>query len=162
MRLKRKWKVTACTMQCKRRWQWGEEDGRDEGVPQKDDGSDRREWPQQRAGVEVPGQDGPRGSDDNRRAQLTARPQGTCGEARAGVERPTDQGRSVALGEKHAKEVPARGRVRPGREAPGRLWRPAPLGRPCQLAPGSHCCLETKWTCRCCGTVWYKKIAKNE
>ena len=184
MRLKRKWKVTASTMQCKRRWQWGEEDGRDEGIPQKDDGSDRREWPQQRAGVEVPGQDGPRGSDDNRRAQLTARPLGTCGEVRAGVDRPIDQGRPVALGEKRAKEVPAKDRVRPGREAPGRLWRPAPIYRPCQegivmhptedvpahgyppergqLAPRPHCCLETEWTCRCCGTVWHKKTAKDE
>ena len=100
------------------------------------------------------------------------------------MERPTDQGRLVALGEKRAKEVLAKDRVRPGREAPGRLWRPAPLGRPCQegiamkptedapargyqlereqLTPGSHCCLETEWTCRCCGAVWYKKIAEDE
>ena len=98
--------------------------------------------------------------------------------------RPTDQGRLVALGEKRAKEVPAKDRVRPGREAPGRLWRPAPLGRSCQegiamdptedvpargyqpereqLAPRSHCCLEAEWTCRCCGTAWYKKIVKDE
>ena len=152
MRLKRKWKVTACTMPCKRRWQWGEEDGRDEGVPQKEGGVDRRDWPQQRTGVEVPGQDGPRGGDDTRRVQLTARPSGTCGEVRVGVKRPTDQGRPAALGEKCAMEVLAKDRVRPGREAPGRLWRPAPLG----------CCLETEWTCRCCGTVWYKKIAKDQ
>ena len=184
MRLKRKWKVTACTMHCKRRWQWGEEDGRDEGVPQQDDGNDRKEWSLRRAGVEVPDQDGPRSGDDNRRAQLTARPSGTCGGVRARVERTTDQGRPVASGEKRAKAVLAKDRVRPGREAPGRLWRPAPLGRPCQegiamnptedvpargyqpereqLAPRSHCCLEAEWTCRCCGTVWYKKIAKDE
>ena len=68
------------------------------------------------------------------------------------MERPTDQGRPAALSEKCAMEALAKDRVRPGREAPGRLWRPAPLG----------CCLETEWTCRCCGTVWYKKIAKDQ
>ena len=184
MRLKRKWKVTTRTMQCKRRWQWGEEDGRDAGVPRRVGGSDRRVWTQQRTGGDGPGQDGPRGSDDNRRAQLTARPSGTCGGVRVGVGRPTDQSRLAALGEKREKEVPAKDRVRPGREAPGRLWKPAPLGRPCQegiamdptedapargyqsgrdqLAPRSHCCLEAEWTCRCCGTAWYKKIVKDE
>ena len=184
MRLKRKWDVTTRTMQCKRRWQWGEEDGRGEGVPRKDGGSDRKEWAQQRAGRDVPCQDGPRGSDDNRRAKLTARPSGTCGGVRVGAGRPTDQSRLVALGEKRATEVPAKDRVRPGREAPGRLRRPAPLGRSCQegsamdptgeapargyqserdqLTPRSHCCLETEWTCRCCGTAWHKKIAKDE
>ena len=171
-------------MQCKRRWQWGEEDSRGEGGPRLDGGSNCKEWAQQRAGRDVPCLDGTRGGDDNRRAKLTARPSGTCGGVKVGEGRPPDQSRLAALGGKQAMEVPARDRVRPGREAPGRLRRPVPLGRSCQegsavdptreapsrgyqsgrdqLTPRSHCCLEAEWTCRCCGTAWHKKVAKDE
>ena len=171
-------------MQCKRRWQWGEEGSRGEGDLQMDGGSNCGEGAWQRAGRDIPCLDGTQGCDENRKAKLTARPSGACGGGKKGMGRPLDQSRLAALCKKHATEVPARDRVRPGREAPGRLRRPAPLGRSCQegsavdptgeapargyqserdqLTPRSHCCLETEWTCRCCGTAWHKKIAKDE
>ena len=171
-------------MQCKRRWQWGEEDSRGEGGPRIDGGSNCKEWAQQRAGRDVPCLDGNRSSDDNRRAKLTARPWDACCGVRVGGGRPPDQSGLAALSGKQATEVSVRDRVRPGREAPGRLSRPGPLRRKCQevsavdptgkepareyrsgrdqLAPRSHCCLAAEWTCRCCGTAWHKKVAKDE
>ena len=171
-------------MQCKRRWQWGEEDSRGEGDLRLDGGGNCGEGAWQRAGRDIPRLDDTRGGDENRKAKLTARPSGTCGGGKKGTGRPPDQSRPTALRKKHATEVPARDRVRPGRAAPGRLRRPAPLGRSCQgesaadptgevpvhgdssgrdrLTPSAQCCLETKWTCWCCGTVWHQKIAKYE
>ena len=184
MRLKRKEKAATRTMQCKRRWQWGEEDGRGERGPRNDDGSDRKDWSRQGAGRDVPCQDATRTSEDNRKAKLSARPSDTGGGVNGAMVCPPDQFRLVALGEKQTTEAPARDRVRPGREAPGRLRRPTPLGRLCQkgsamdptremparghqpdheqLTPRPQCCLDMEWTCRSCGTAWYKKAAKNE
>ena len=166
-------------MQCKRRWQWGEEGSRGEGDFQMDGESNCGEGAWQRAGRDIPCLDGTRGGDENRKAKLTARPSGACGGGKKGMGRPLDQSRLAALCKKHATEVPARDRVRPGREAPGRLRRPTPLGQSAadptgqapvhgdqpgrdRRTPRSHCCLETEWTCWGCGTVWHKKIAKDE
>jgi len=184
MGLKRKKNVAIRTMQCKRWWQWGEEDGRGERAPQNDGGSNRKERPKQRAGRDVPRQDAARSGDDNRKAKLSARLSDACGGTKVVAVCPPDQGRRAVLGEKQETEAPADDRVRPGRVAPGRLRRPAPLGPLCQeesamnpteetsarghqpeqdqLTSRPQCCLDKEWICRCCGTVWYKRTVKNE
>ena len=169
-------------MQCKRRWQSGEESSRGEGDLLMSGGSDCGEGAWQRACRDMTGLDGARGGGEDRKVKLTARPSGTYGGGKTGTERPPDQSGPMDSRRKHGTKVLVRDRVRPGREAPGRLRRPAPLGRQGQrdsaedptgeepgygdllerdrLTPNATCCLETEWTCWCCGTAWHKKIAK--
>ena len=184
IRLKRKEKAATRTMQCKRRRQWGVVDDRGARCPRNEYGGDCKNWAKQGADGDVPCQDPTRSRGDSRRAKLSARPPGTCGGGNEAAVWPPDQCGLVALGEKQATEVPARDRMRPGREAPGRLRRPTPLGCLCQegsvmdptrkiptqrhqpdhekRTPRPRCCLDTEWTCGSCGTTWYRKTAKNE
>ena len=171
-------------MQCERRWPSGGEGSRDESSLRTDGGSGCGEDAWRRIGKDRTCLISTRSNDENRKAKLTARPAGTGGVDKKGTRRPADQDRSRTLRKKHTTDVPVRDRVRPGREAPGRLWRPAALGRTGQgdsLAapngeasahvdpsgrdppkPSVQCCPETKWTCWSCGTVWHKELAKHE
>ena len=125
-----------------------------------------------------------RNDDENRRVKLTARPARAVGGDKKMIRRPADQGRVMTLRKKHPTDGPGRDRGRPGREAPGKLWQPAALGRANQqedlASPGgdapsraaqsgrdspktdAQCCTEGRWTCWHCGAVWNQGIAKHE